>query len=230
MDALSVSADPDRAASSAGFFKTGPGQYGEGDEFIGVTVPQQRKVARAYRDLPVGELDVLVDSPIHEHRLTCVIIAGDAFARGDEARRRELFDWYLRAARRGRINNWDIVDSSAAQIVGGWLMDRPRDLLDELADADDLWLRRIAMIATLAFIRAGDASSTLVLAPRYVDSGEDLLDKATGWMLREVGKRVDGAVLLEFLDQHAAQMPRTMLSYAVEHLEPDVRQQYRALR
>ncbi|WP_244882524.1 DNA alkylation repair protein [Gordonia desulfuricans] len=231
MNELDALGDRHRAESAAGFFKTGPGQYGEGDEFIGVPVPQQRMVARTHRDLPVSELDRLIASPIHEHRLTAVLIAADQMTRstrhGDDATAARIVDWYLAAARRGRVNNWDIVDASAAPIVGQWLCDRPRDLLTELAGVDDLWLRRIAMVATHAFIRAGDASTTLELAVRYLAYREDLLQKATGWMLREVGKRVDPALLVAFLDAHAAGMPATMLGYAIEHLPAETRRHYR---
>ncbi|MGW0039693.1 DNA alkylation repair protein [Gordonia sp. NPDC003376] len=234
MNELDALGDPGRAASAAGFFKTGPGQYGAGDRFIGVSVPQQRTVARAHRDLPRPELDRLIASPVHEHRLTAVLIAAEqmtrAIRRGDDEPAARIVDWYLAAARRGRVNNWDIVDASAAPIVGQWLLDRPRDLLTELAGVDDLWLRRIAMVATHAFIRAGDASTTLELAVQYLEHREDLLQKATGWMLREVGKRVDRGLLVAFLDAHAAQMPATMLGYAIEHLPAETRRHYRSLR
>ena len=221
------------ALSSRRYFKTGDGQYGAGDQFIGVTLPQQRTVAREFADLPLSELDVLLDSPIHEHRLIGVIIATTQFERAskartfDQARRQELADWYLAAVRRGRVNNWDIVDSSAPGILGGWLVDRPRDVLFELAASDSLWERRVAIIATQGFIMRGDASTTLELAALLRDDPHDLIQKAVGWMLREVGKRVDRDLLLAFLDEHASRMPRTELSYATEHLAPEVRLAYR---
>ena len=139
-----------------------------------------------------------------------------------------MLERYLAAVRRGRVNNWDIVDSSAPQIIGSWLLDRDRSLLFELAASPSLWDRRIAVVATHQFIRHGDASTTLVLAERLLGDREPLMHKAVGWMLREVGKRVDRSVLLGFLDEHAAAMPRTMLSYATEHLDPELRAHYRA--
>ncbi|MFM6973614.1 MAG: DNA alkylation repair protein [Agromyces sp.] len=234
MDALSELVTPGRADASAWFFKTGPGQYGEGDQFIGVSVPNQRRVARAFRRVPLAELDWLVDSEVHEHRLTGVLIAVDqyraALKRGDNAQQETLVEWYLRAIARGRINNWDIVDSSAPQILGDWLFARPRDLLSQFAHSTDLWQRRIALLSTLGFIVRGDASSTLELIPLYLDSDQDLLHKAAGWMLREVGKRVSRELLRETLEALAGRMPRTMLSYAIEHFSPEERAHFRALR
>jgi hypothetical protein len=239
MTALAVLSDPERAASSALFFKTGPGQYGEGDRFIGITVPQQRSVAKEFGSLSLGELDVLLDSPVHEHRLTGVIIACNRFERAsrireagvaDEPLRAAIADWYLAALRRGRVNNWDIVDTSAGIILGGWLFDRPRGVLFDLAASERLWDRRVAIIATQGFIGRGDASTTLELAPLLLTDREDLMRKAVGWMLREVGKRVDRSLLTGFLDVYAGRMPRTALSYATEHLTPAERAHYRALR
>ncbi|MFZ2241621.1 MAG: DNA alkylation repair protein [Gordonia amarae] len=234
--ALDRVASPGRAQSSARFFKTGPGEYGEGDTFIGVTVPAQRTVLRSFRNLPLTELTTLVDSPVHEHRLSAMIGAVDRFRRArDDGERETIADWYLDAARRGRVNNWDIVDVSAGPVLGGWLYDRPREVLFALARSDghglnDLWLRRIAIIATQEFIGRGDASTTLELAPIYLDYPDDLLQKATGWMLREVGKRVDRDLLTGFLDEYAARMPRTMLGYAIEHLTVERRRHYRSLK
>lgn len=234
--ALAEVADPARAASSQQFFKTGPGQYGEGDQFIGVTVPQQRAIARRFSGLPPAELDALLDSPVHEHRLSGLLLAGRQFERAsaprafDEGRREALADWYLAAVRRGRVNNWDLVDSSAPIILGGWLFDRPHDVLFELAASPVLWERRVAMITTQGFIGRGDAGTALELAALLRDDREDLMQKAVGWMLREVGKRVDRALLIGFLDEHASRMPRTELSYATEHLDPALRAHYRAQR
>ena len=235
-EALAALADPARGLSSQGFFKTAPGQYGAGDVFIGVTVPQQRTVAKRFGELPLVELDVLLDSEIHEHRLTGVIIATNQFEKAsktrgfDQARREALADWYLAAVKRGRVNNWDIVDSSAPIILGGWLFDRPRDLMFELAASPVLWERRVAMVGTQGLIMRGDGTTALELAAVLRDDPEDLMQKAVGWMLREVGKRVDRELLIAFLDEHAARMPRTELSYATEHLAPEQRAHYRALR
>lgn len=235
-EALAAVADPADAVFLQRFFKTGPGQYGEGDVFIGVRVPQTRAVAKRFAGLPLEQIDVLLDSAVHEHRLAGLLILNRAFevaslpsGRDDGARER-LARFYLAAVRRGRVNNWDLVDSSAEIVLVVWLWDRPRDVLDELAASAVLWERRVAVLATFGFIRRGDASTTLVLAERLLDDPEDLMHKAVGWMLREVGKRVDRALLLAFLDAHAPRMPRTMLSYATEHLDADVRARYRSAR
>lgn len=233
--ALAAVADPDDAVSLQRFFKTAPGEYGEGDVFIGVRVPQTRAVAKRFAGLPLTEVRALLDSPVHEHRLAGLIILNAAFARAsgprhrDEAERARLAAFYVRAVRDGRVDNWDLVDSSAEHVLGAYLLDRPRDLLDELAASPVLWQRRVAVLSTFAFLKAGDASTTLALAARLLDDPEDLMHKAVGWMLRETGKRVDRALLLGFLDEHAGRMPRTMLAYATEHLDPGTRAAYRAV-
>ena len=235
-DALGAVASPERALGSARFFKTGPGEYGEGDVFLGVTVPATRVVVKRFAGLPLAEVDVLLDSPVHEHRLAGLLILVARFERAsatrsrDDAERHELAAFYLDAVRRGRVNNWDLVDSSAPTLLGGYLFDRPRDILFDLAVSDILWHRRVAVIATAGFIHAGDASTTLELAERLLDDRADLMQKAVGWMLREVGKRVDRSVLTGFLDEHAAALGRTALSYATEHLTAEERARYRAMR
>jgi 3-methyladenine DNA glycosylase AlkD len=235
-EAFAELADPDDAAFLRRFFKTGPGQYGAGDVFIGVRVPATRAVVKRFRTLPLPQIDVLLDSPVHEHRLAGLLILCAQFTAAgsrraiDEGSREAIVERYLAAVYRGRVNNWDLVDSSAETVLGGWLANRPRDLLFELAASPALWERRVAVLATLHFIRHGDGSTTLSLAERLLGDREDLMHKAVGWMLREVGKRVDRALLVGFLDQHAARMPRTMLSYAIEHLDPDRRAHYRSLR
>jgi 3-methyladenine DNA glycosylase AlkD len=234
--ALAEVADRQDALNLQRFFKTGPGEYGEGDHFIGVRVPQLRAVVKRFPALPLEQLDELLDSEVHEHRLAGLVILNGQFARAsrpkarDDAERKRLADFYLAAVRRGRVNNWDLVDASAEFVLGEYLIDRSLDVLDELAASEVLWERRVAVLATFAFIKHGDAGPTLDLAKRLLDDREDLMQKAVGWMLREVGKRVDRAQLLGFLDQNAARMPRTMLSYATEHLDPDARAAYRAAR
>ncbi|MET1053100.1 MAG: DNA alkylation repair protein [Mycetocola sp.] len=234
--ALAEVASPERASGSARFFKTGPGEYGEGDVFIGVTVPATRVVVKRFRDLPLSEVDALLESQVHEHRLAGLLIVVDRFerassARGrDEVARRELVEYYLTAVRAGQVNNWDLVDATAPTVLGGYLLDRPRDILFELAASDVLWHRRVAVVATAGFINAGDPSTTLQLAELLLDDRVDLMQKAVGWMLREVGKRVDRAVLTGFLDEFAARLGRTALSYATEHLPPEERARYRAMR
>lgn len=224
--ALAEVADPARAAHSARFFKTGPGQYGEGDVFLGATVPQVRAVVKRFRRLGFDEIDALLDDPEHEHRLAGVLLLVEASRRDPERAAQR----YLAAVRRGRVNNWDLVDASAEHVLGGWLADRDRSLLDELAASPSLWERRVAVLTTFHFIKRGDASTTLALAERLLGDRDDLMHKAVGWMLREVGKRVSRDELRRFLDAHAARMPRTMLSYATEHLPAEERAAYRALR
>ncbi|UIJ33988.1 DNA alkylation repair protein [Allobranchiibius sp. GilTou73] len=236
MRALGEVADPGDVPALQRYFKTGPGEYGEGDVFIGVRMPAVREVARQASGMGLVQLDVLLDSPVHEHRQLAVIVLGRAFAtastaRGyDERARAAYVAFYLAAVRRGRIDNWDLVDASAEFILGEYLVDRDRRLLLDLAGSPVLWERRVAVLASFAFIKHGDASTTLQLAEQLLGDPEPLLQKAVGWMLREVGKRVDVELLRTFLDGNAARMPRTMLTYAVEHLEPSERTHYRSLR
>ncbi|WP_431278554.1 DNA alkylation repair protein [Leifsonia poae] len=236
-NALAEIADTEDAEFLQRFFKTGPGQYGEGDVFIGVRVPQTRAVAKRFASLDLEGIRALLDSEVHEHRLAGLIILNRMFelasrsATGDPARTEHIAGFYLDAVRRGRVNNWDLVDSSAEFVLGEYLwLGRPRDVLFELARSDSLWERRVAVLSTFAFIKHGDASTTLELAELLLDDSEDLMHKAIGWMLREVGKRVDRAELLQFLDANAPRMPRTMLSYATEHLTPEQRVDYRSRR
>jgi 3-methyladenine DNA glycosylase AlkD len=235
-NALAEVADADAAAFLQRFFKTGPGQYGEGDLFIGVRVPQTRAVAKRFTSLPLEEIEVLLDGEVHEHRLAALFILNAQFAAAnrvkarDEDARDRIAAFYLAAVRNGRVNNWDLVDSSAPYVLGEYLFDRPRDLLFDLAKNEILWERRVAVLASFAFLMHGDATTTLDLAERLLVDREDLIHKAVGWMLRETGKRVDPALLTGFLDAHAARMPRTMLSYATEHLDPAARAEYRSRR
>lgn len=237
--ALAEHASPDRAAGSARFFKTGPGEYGEGDRFIGSTLETTRAIVARFAHLPLGEQALLLASDVHEHRITALLIMVRQFQAASRPRTRDdavrvaLHEAYLAAVRGGRVNNWDLVDSSAPVLVGEFLLEAGRGdgpLLDGLVASASLWERRVAVLATLAFIKAGDAGPILRLAPRLLDDREDLMHKAVGWMLREVGKRVDRGALVGFLDEYAPRMPRTMLSYATEHLAPAERAAYRAMR
>jgi 3-methyladenine DNA glycosylase AlkD len=234
--ALAEVSSPSDASFLQRFFKTGAGQYGAGDVFIGVRVPATRAVARTFANLPLDDLDELLDSPVHEHRLAALVILVVRFERAsrlpgaDLDLRTEIARRYVEAVRRGRVNNWDLVDSSAPAILGGYLFDRPRDLLLVFARSSDLWQRRVAMLATLGFITRGDASTTLQLAEILLTDREDLIHKAVGWMLREVGKRIDRSLLTDFLETHAARMPRTALSYATEHLTSAEHSHFRSLR
>jgi 3-methyladenine DNA glycosylase AlkD len=218
--ALREFASPERAVGVARFFKTGKGEYGEGDVFIGVTVPEERQVARHFKALPLAEADQLLTSRIHEERITALLIMVDQFnAAKDERARGRIFRLYMK--RLAHINNWDLVDTSAADIVGRWLADKDRTLLDKLSVSKHLWTRRVAMIATFHYIKNGSADDALRIAARLLDDEHDLIHKAVGWMLREVGKRVSATKLRTFLKQHAATMPRTALRYAIERLPAD---------
>lgn len=223
--ALRHHADTTRARAVARFFKCGPGEYGEGDRFIGVTVPAQRRVARQFRDLPLAEVDALLQSPVHEERLTALFILVEQFRR-HEAQRQRIVRLYLRRLR--FVNNWDLVDSSAPQILGAWLLDKPRERLDRLARSRNLWERRIAMVATLQFIVKGESADAIRIATILLKDEHDLIHKAAGWMLREVGKRADVDALRGFLRRHAATMPRTMLRYAIERFPPAERARWLA--
>lgn len=216
------------------FFKTGPGEYGEGDVFIGVRVPATRTVAKGFAGLELSEIDKLLDSEVHEHRLAGLVILNARMAKAlgkrspDPQLQQRIVDLYLAAVRRGRVNNWDLVDASAEFVLGPWLLERPRELLFELAAQESLWERRVALLTTFAFIKAGDTGTTRELCELLLPDRRDLIQKAVGWMLREIGKRVDRAQLTAFLDAHAAEMGRTALSYATEHLTAEERTHYRA--
>ena len=223
--ALARLATPEREIGAVRFFKTGKGEYGEGDVFIGVTVPECRLVAKELRALPLAEIDTLITSRIHEERLTGLFILVAQFGRAkDEAQRTKLLQLYRR--RMAFVNNWDLVDFSAPPIVGAWLADKPRGLLDELATSKNLWFRRIAILATFYFIRQGESKDAMRIAETLVDDPHDLIHKAVGWMLREVGKRASAEALEKFLKRHAATMPRTMLRYAIERLTPAEREKW----
>jgi 3-methyladenine DNA glycosylase AlkD len=216
-------ADPVIAEHSQRFFKTGPGQYGEGDKFLGIRVPKVRQVAKQAGDLSLDQVTELLHSPWHEERLLAVIILTLQFKRGKPGLQKEIFDLYL--ASTGWINNWDLVDVSAHLVVGPWLQDRSRQRLRQLARSESLWERRIAMMATYHFIKQDDFADTLDLAEILLHDSHDLIHKMVGWMLREIGKR-DQSVEEEFLQDHYRTMPRTMLRYAIEKFEEGLRQRY----
>ena len=205
------------------FFKTGPGEYGEGDRFIGVRVPATRRVARRYRDLPLTGTLVLLQSPIHEERLLALILLVEKYRKGTSEERSEIYRQYLDNTR--YINNWNLVDVSAEHIVGAYLNNRSRSPLYELARSDRLWERRIAIMATFHFIKNNAFDETLKIAEMLVADGQDLIHKAVGWMLREIGKR-DQDTEVCFLKKYYQRMPRTMLRYAIEKFPENVRQQY----
>ncbi|MFD1142605.1 DNA alkylation repair protein [Larkinella insperata] len=218
--------NPEKASFFKRFFKTGPGQYGEGDQFLGISVPPQRVVAQKYRLLPLDETEKLVRDPFHECRLTGLIIWTNQARRSGEANRKLIFDYYLR--NKSFVNNWDLVDTSCPEIVGTYLLDKDRSVLYELVGENQLWSQRIAMVSTIAFIRKNQFQDAFQLAERLLDHRHDLMHKAVGWMLREVGKKNSDA-LEEFLHDHAGRFPRTALRYAIERFEPARRKYYLAL-
>lgn len=211
--AIRAAATPARATVNAWFFKTKKEEYGHGDVFVGVTVPQGRAIAQRYRDLPLKDVQKLLTSKIHEERIIALFILIGQFERGDDKVKRAVYEYYLSATKYS--NNWDLVDSSALQIVGAYLEKRSREILYTLARSKSLWERRIAIIATFYFIRRDDFVDTLAIAKLLLQDQHDLIHKAVGWMLREVGKR-SLETEKRFLDTHAHQMPRTALRYAIE--------------
>jgi 3-methyladenine DNA glycosylase AlkD len=216
-------ADPRQAKILSGFFKTGPGQYGEGDRFLGIKVPVQRALAKRYRDLPLRDVEKLLASKIHEERLVALLILIQKYDAGDVPGRNQIVRLYLASTR--NINNWDLVDLSAERILGRHLYGGSDRLLRKLARSSSLWERRIAIVATYYFIRNGKVDTTMAIAGILLDDEHDLIHKAAGWMLREAGKR-DLDAELRFLDQHAATMPRTMLRYAIEKFPEKKRLHY----
>jgi 3-methyladenine DNA glycosylase AlkD len=207
------------------FFKTRPGEYGEGDRFIGVKVPGVRAVCRDCRGASLVAISRLLRSPVHEERLLALLMLIDAFKAGDDAVRRRIYDVYL--AHTAFINNWDLVDASAAQIVGAWLYHRSKAPLTQMARSSSLWERRIAIIATFDFIRRGEFDETLRISDMLLHDEHDLIHKAVGWLLREVGKR-DQGMERAFLRTRYKTMPRTMLRYAIERFPAAERKRYLA--
>ena len=222
-DQLSRLADSAEAQFLQRFFKTGPGEYGEGDRFRGIRVPVLRKLAATYQMLPLEQTEELLHRAHHEDRLLALLILVRQFAKADPAGQTAVYDLYLGNTR--FINNWDLVDVSAEHIVGAHLYRQSRKPLDRLAHSRSLWERRIAMLATFHFIRRGEFADTLRIAELLLTDREDLIHKAVGWLLREVGKR-DQAIEESFLRAHYRQMPRTMLRYAIERFPEELRQEY----
>jgi len=216
-------ASEEYAAVSMRFFKTGPGQYGEGDRFIGIRVPVLRKLAKECRETPLEDIEVLLASPIHEERLLALMLMMHRYEAGDAAHKRRIYNLYLKNTR--FINNWDLVDVSAHHIVGHWLLELDKAPLYRLARSGDLWERRIAIVSTFCYIRRDRHEETLKISKMLLGDGEDLIHKAVGWMLREVGKRNFGAEEA-FLKLHYRDMPRTMLRYAIERFPENLRQDY----
>jgi len=216
-------ANEDKAAVLRGFFKTGPGQYGEGDIFLGITVPQLRTFAKTCHDTPIPDCLALLKSRVHEQRLLALLLLIGAYSEGDGRLQKRIFRLYLDHTR--YVNNWDLVDLSAPNIVGNYLSDKPRRILYDLAESESLWERRISIIATLYYIKQSEFSDTLRIARSLIHDEHDLIQKAVGWMLREVGKR-DLEAEERFLKRHYANMPRTALRYAIERFPEPKRLKY----
>lgn len=221
---LAELADPEIAVHSARFFKTGPGEYGEGDQFLGIRVPELRKLVRQFRDFTMEDVLELLHSSFHEKRLLAALMLVDRFQRGSEADQQKIYDLYLQHIPVS-INNWDIIDTTCPHIMGAWLYKRDRFILYTLAASNNLWQRRAAMMACFHFIRQNDFADSLKVAGILLLDKEDLIHKATGWMLREIGKR-DQEVEQRFLEKHCRTMPRTMLRYAIERFEQEKRKYY----
>ncbi len=234
---LKAASDPNKIPLYQRFFKTGKGQYGEGDIFIGLTVPQQRTIAKRYSALTLRDIQQLLKNPIHEFRLTALLILVSQFQRTDIAGRQKIVDFYLKNTE--YINNWDLVDLSADKILGEYLFNRSEikktryldsiqyRVLTLLSESDNLWVRRIAIISTFAFIKKGQFEPTLRIVTLLIEDKQDLIHKAIGWMLREIGKQ-DEKTLTDFLDKNYTRLPRTSLRYAIERLTSTKRNHYLA--
>ncbi len=218
-------ADPTIAEHSQRFFKTGPGEYGEGDKFIGIRVPVLRRIAKQHREIPLSDAAKLLQSQVHEERLLALLILVLKYDKGDKSARQEVFDLYCRNLK--FVNNWDLVDSSAHLIVGPQLEHRSRRKLHRWAKSKNLWQRRIAIMSTFAYIKQGEFEESLTIAETLLQDEEDLIHKAVGWMLREIGNRDRGAEEA-FLKKHYQTMPRTMLRYAIEKFPETKRKRYLA--
>ena len=210
-------ANPTRAKLSLRFFKTGPGQYGEGDKFLGLTMPETRSVVEKYwEDLSFADTEKLLHSPWHEERMVALLILVKKFEEGSKADKTRVYNIFLKNIR--YINNWDLVDVTVPRVVGVYLLDKSRKILYQLAKSKNLWERRIAILATFAFIYNGQSADTIKIAKILLKDKHDLIHKAVGWMLREVGKRCSVKILEDFLRGNVAKMPRTMLRYSIEKM------------
>jgi len=220
---LSTLADPKQAQQLQRYFKTGEGQYGQGDLFLGIRVPQLRKLAKQFQLLTIIETSILLRSDIHEERLTALLILITKFSKGEYKEKKQIYELYIKNTE--FINNWDLVDISAPHLVGNFLMEKNREMLFILVNSKNLWERRISIMATFYFIKNNDFSDSLKIAKALLDDAEDLIHKAVGWMLREIGKK-NLKVEELFLKKHYKTMPRTMLRSAIERLPEDKRKKY----
>lgn len=207
------------------FFRTGPGEYGEGDRFVGAKVPSIRKACRLFHDMPLGEIKKLLYDSYHEHRLGAVILLVNQSKKADEMTRQSIFDMYMKALRENKVNSWDIVDASCMHIVGEHAREHGEKLLFDLAKKDHLWSKRVAMVSCFAWVRKKEIGPTIEIARLLYRDSHDLMHKAVGWLLREVGK-LDEGLLTDFLDEHRHDMARTTVRYAVERLDEAKRREY----
>ena len=221
-DLLQLS-NPEKAKNSSRYFQTGKGQYGEGDVFLGIPVPEQRRIAKRYLNLPLDDIQELLSSEIHEHRLTALLILVSKYGKADNPGKEEIFNFYLKNTE--NINNWDLVDLTAPKIVGDYLFNKDASILFKLAKSNNLWERRIAVLSTFKFIDNNNFEDALSIAKLLLHDKHDLIHKAVGWMLREIGKR-DQEIEEQFLSKHHMQMSRTMLRYAIEKFEENKRKFY----
>ncbi len=215
--------NPIHAKHSQRFFKTDKGEYGEGDIFLGITMPVQRKVAQKYLSLTLKDIQKLINSKIHEHRMVGLLIVTYKYKKANDLEKKKLFDFYIKNAK--KINNWDLVDVTASHIVGQYLISKPRNILYKFSKSKNLWEKRISIISTFAFIRINDFKDTFCIAEVLLKDEHDLIHKAVGWMLREVGKR-DQKLLEKFLDNNIKSMPRTMLRYTIERFDEEKKKYY----
>jgi len=218
---LQEKANPEKAKQLQRFFKTGKGQYGEGDIFLGITVPEQRKTAKKFKEIELKEIKKLIQTNIHEHRLVGLLILIEKYNKTDN--KKEIVDFYL--ANTKYVNNWDLVDLTSHKILGDYLIDKDRSILYELANSDDLWEKRISIISTFAFINKNDFTDSLKIAKILLHDKHDLIHKAVGWMLREIGKKNQNIEEI-FLKEYYKVMPRTMLRYAIKKFDKEKRAFY----
>ena len=216
-------ASPEKAKVLQRFFRTGPGDYGEGDIFLGLKVPETRVVAKKFSSLSLPEVEKLLESGFHEERLAALLILVQKFSEGSDEEKKRIFDFYL--GHSSRVNNWDLVDLSADKIAGEYLFGKDKAVLRRLAGSNGLWERRISIVATYAFIKKNSFDDTLAISGLLLRDKHDLIHKAVGWMLREVGKR-NQSIEEEFLEKHYRGMPRTMLRYAIERFSEKKRKAY----
>ncbi len=218
---IKESSDPERAKNSLWFFKTGPGQYGEGDKFLGLTMPQQRTIAKKYVNLPFSDIQKLIDSKYHEHRMVGLIILTYKYPKSEQ--KKEIYEFYIKNY--DRINNWDLVDVTAPRIVGAYLLEKNRKILYDFAKSNHLWKKRISIVSTFAFIDKKDFKDSIKIIEILLNDKHDLIHKACGWALREIGKKEE-KVLTNFLDKYHKIMPRTMLRYSLERLSEKQKKHY----